>query len=200
VNRDDVEIKDRKRLYKGFFEMALYTFRHRLFEGGWSKVMDREIFERDPVAAVLPYDPARDAVVLIEQFRPGVMAAGHDNAWTVEVVAGIIEDGESPENMCRREAVEEAGCTLGELVPIANFFPSPGGCTEYLYLYCGRVDSTGLGGIHGLDHEEEDIRVFVESTDDALRMIERGEVGNATAIVALQWLALHRDELRARWT
>lgn len=199
MTRDDVEIQERKRLYKGFFEMTLYKFRHRLFEGGWSKFMTREVFERDPVAAVLPYDPVRDTVVLIEQFRPGVMAAGHENPWTIEVVAGIIDDGETPEAMCHREAREEAGCTLGELLPIANFFPSPGGCTEYLYLYCGRVESEGLGGIHGLDHEEEDIRVFVESTDDALRRMESGSIGNATAILALQWLALHRDELRARW-
>ena len=200
MKRDDIEINARTSLYKGFFEMSLYTFRHRLFDGGWSGTMTREVFERDPVAAVLPYDPVRDTVVLLEQFRPGVMAADHPNPWTVEVVAGIIEDGETPEAMCHREAMEEAGCTLGELVPIANFFPSPGGCTEYVYLYCGRVDSEGLGGIHGLDHEEEDIRVFVESTDDALRRMESGSIGNATAILALQWLALHRAELQARWT
>lgn len=200
MKRDDIEINGRTSLYKGFFEMSLYTFRHRLFDGGWSGTMTREVFERDPVAAVLPYDPVRDTVVLLEQFRPGIMAADHPNPWTVEVVAGIIEDGETPEAMCHREAMEEAGCTLGELVPIANFFPSPGGCTEYVYLYCGRVDSEGLGGIHGLDHEEEDIRVFVESTDDALRRMESGSIGNATAILALQWLALHRAELQARWT
>jgi ADP-ribose pyrophosphatase len=200
VKRDDIEINRRTSLYKGFFEMSLYTFRHRLFDGGWSGTMTREVFERDPVAAVLPYDPVRDTVVLLEQFRPGIMAADHPNPWTVEVVAGIIEDGETPEAMCHREAMEEAGCTLGELVPIANFFPSPGGCTEYVYLYCGRVDSEGLGGIHGLDHEEEDIRVFVESTDDALRRMESGSIGNATAILALQWLALHRAKLQARWT
>ena len=172
MTRDDIEVDGKTRLYKGFFEMSLYKFRHRLFDGGWSKPMTREVFERDPVAAVLPYDPVRDRVVLLEQFRPGVMAAGHSNPWVVEVVAGIIENGETPEAMCHRAAVEEAGCTLGELVSISNFFPSPGGCTEYVYLYCGRVDSDGLGGIHGLDHEEEDIRVFVESTDAALRRVD----------------------------
>jgi len=200
VTRDDVEIDKKTRLYKGFFEMSLYRFRHRLFAGGWSRWMTREIFERNPVAAVLPYDPVRDSVVLLEQFRAGVLAASHENPWMVEIVAGIIEDGETPEAMCHREAKEEAGCTLGELVPILNFFPSPGGCTEYVYLYCARVDSQGLGGIHGLDHEEEDIRVFVEPTDEALRRLARGGIDNALAIVALQWLALHRDELRARWT
>lgn len=199
MTRDDIELGEKTTLYKGFFEMSLYRFRHRLFGGGWSRTMTREIFERKPVAAVLPYDPDRDTVVLLEQFRAGPMAAGHDNPWMIEIVAGIIEDGETPEAMCHREAEEEAGCTLGELVPIAGFFPSPGGCTEYVYLYCGRVDSAGLGGVHGLDDEEEDIRVFVESTDDALRRMEAGGVANAIAILALQWLALHRDELRARW-
>ena len=199
MTRDDIEIKAKSTLYDGFFRMSLYEFRHRLFGGGWSKMMTREIFERDPVAAVLPYDPVRDSVVLLEQFRPGVMAAGHPNPWVTEIVAGIIEDGETPQAMCHREAAEEAGCTLGELVPIAEFFPSPGGCTEYVYLFCGRVDSDGLGGIHGRDDEEEDIRVFVEPTDDALQRLANGEIGNAIAILALQWLALHREALKARW-
>jgi len=197
---EDAELLDRSILYKGFFEMALYTVRHRLFAGGTSPTFTREVFVRPPVAAVLLYDPTRDSVVQIEQFRAGKMASGRPNPWMIEIVAGIIEPGETPEDMAHREAMEEAGCTILDLEPIVNFYPSAGGCSEFVYMYCGRVDSHGVGGIHGLDDEQEDIRVFVETTDDALTRLASGEIESSIAIIGLQWLALNRDRLRAAWT
>lgn len=197
---EDAELLDRSILYKGFFEMALHTIRHRLFAGGMSPPFTREIFERPPVAAVLLYDPDRDSVVQIEQFRAGKMASGRPNPWMVEIVAGIIEPGETAEDMAHREAMEEAGCTILALEPIVNFYPSPGGCSEFVYMYCGRVDSAGVGGIHGLDDENEDIRVFVEKTDDALARLAKGEIESSIGVIGLQWLALNRDRLRATWT
>jgi ADP-ribose pyrophosphatase len=200
VTAEKVDLIETSTLYDGFFKMCLYKVRHELFAGGWSRPFTREILLRRPVAAVLPYDPKRDTVVLIEQFRTGVLAAGFERPWMVEIVAGIVEPGESPEDMAHRETLEESGCTIIDLEPIMNFFPSPGGCSEYAYLYCARVDSDGIGGIHGLDHEDEDIRVFVEPTDAALERLAQGEIQNSTTIVALQWLALNRERLRARWT
>ncbi len=197
---DDAEILDRSTLYSGFFEMALYTVRHRLFAGGTSPAFTREIFVRPPVAAVLLYDPGRDRVVQIEQFRAGKLASGRPNPWMIEIVAGIIEPGETPEEMARREAMEEAGCTILDLEPIVKFYPSPGGCSEFVHMFCGRVDSDGIGGIHGLDDEQEDIRVFVESSDTALTRLANGEIESSIAIIGLQWLALNRDRLRERWT
>ena len=152
------------------------------------------------MAAVLPYDPVRDAVVLIEQFRAGKMLSGAADPWMIEVVAGIIEDGETPEAMVRREAVEEAGCRIGELETLPAFYTSAGGSSEYAHLFCGRVDSSGVGGIHGLDCEDEDIRVIVEPADRALERLARGGIDSAIAVVALQWLALNRARLRAQWT
>ena len=187
-------------LYDGFFKFCLYKVRHELFAGGWSRPFSREILLRDPVVAVLPYDPKRDTVVLIEQFRTGMLAAGSEHPWMVEVVAGIIEPGESPIDVARRETLEESGCTIIDLEPVMDFYPSPGGCSEYAHLYCARVDSDGIGGIHGLDNEDEDIKVFVEPVDDALARLARGELDSASTIIALQWLALNRDRLRARWT
>ncbi len=194
------ETIDKTVLSDGFFPLIRHRVRHSLFAGGMSRPFEREILMRDPVAAVLPYDPNRDAVVLIEQFRAGKFAAGAADPWMIEIVAGIIEAGETPEDMARREAVEEAGCTLGAMEPLPGFYTSPGGCSEYAYMFCGRVDSRGVGGIHGLDHEDEDIRVIVEPTDRALERLARGEIDNAIAIVALQWLALNRARLRAQWT
>ena len=118
-----------------------------LFNGGMSRPFDREVLQRRPVASVLPYDPIRDEVVLIEQFRAGKMLAGAPDPWMIETVAGIIEDGETPEDMARREAVEEAGCTVTTLERMPSFYPSAGGCSEYVHMFCGRVDSDGVGGI-----------------------------------------------------
>jgi ADP-ribose diphosphatase len=193
------EIVDKSILSGGFFPLFLCKIRHSLFAGGMSRPFSREVLQRAPVAAVLPYDPVRDTVVLLEQFRVGKMIAGAEDPWMVEIVAGIIEDGETPEEMARREAIEEANCAVLALERMPGFYSSAGGSTEYIHMFCGKVDSAGIGGIHGLDHEDEDIRVWVEPVDEALGRLERGELDNAIAIVALQWLALHRERLRAAW-
>ena len=142
---------------------------------------------------------AADQVVLIEQFRIGAYAAGL-KPWLVEPVAGIVEPGETPEAVARRETVEEAGCEIAELEPIGTVMSSPGGCSELLHLYCGRVDSDGVGGIHGLEHEQEDIRAFVLPLDDALKRMAMSEYNNASTVITLQWLALNRERLKKKWS
>jgi ADP-ribose pyrophosphatase len=194
----DIVLVRRETPFRGYFRIDRYTVRHRLFAGGTTGDVVREVFERGHAAAVLPYDPVRDAVVLIEQFRIGAYAAGRD-PWLVEIVAGIIETGETPEAVARREAVEEAGLAVTELLPICDIFVSPGGTTETLTLLCGRCDATGAGGIHGVDDEDEDIRVFVQPFSDALDAVRTGAIRSAPAVIALQWLALNRDDVRARW-
>ncbi len=194
----DVEILEHSTPYRGYFRIDAYRLRHRRFGGGWTGVMAREIFERGRAAVVLPYDPLRDEVILLEQFRIGAYAAGL-GPWLVETVAGIVEPGESPEDVARREAIEEAGCRIGALEPIATVMPSPGGSSEILYLFCGRVDSTGVGGLHGLAEEHEDIRAFTLPLDEALACLARGEILNGSAVMTLHWLALNRARLRELW-
>ena len=197
--RDDrVDLIAHTTPYRGYFRVDAYRLRHRRFDGGWTGEMRREVFERGHAAAVLPYDPVRDAVVLVEQFRAGAYAAGRD-PWLVEVVAGIIEPGESPADVVRREAVEEAGCTITDLEPAGTVLLSPGGCSETLFMFCGRVDSDGVGGLHGLDHEHEDIRASVVPADEALAWLAEGKIASAPAVMILQWLALNRARLRAAW-
>jgi ADP-ribose pyrophosphatase len=198
MNDDDFQLIEKATAYAGYFRIERYRFRHRLFAGGWSDEIRREVFERGHAVAVLPYDPDRDSVLLIEQFRIGAVA-GAMPAWQIEVIAGIIDAGETPEQVAYREAREEADCKLGELVPIAHYLSSPGGASETCRLYCGRVDSRGLGGIHGLPHEHEDIKVSVVAFEEARAKLRRGEIGNATALIALQWLMLNREELRRLW-
>ena len=197
-SREDVRILAREAAFQGYFRIDRYRLRHRLFAGGWSGDVVREVFERGHAAAVLPYDPARDAVVLIEQFRIGAFAAG-EPAWLTEVIAGIVEEGETPDDVARREAVEEAGLTIAALEPVTTFFVSPGGTTQTTALFVGRVDSAGVGGIHGLDEEHEDIRASTMSFDDAMAMGADGRIREAATLIALQWLALNRDRLRTKW-
>ena len=138
MNFDDVEIEKSEDLYRGFFHMKRYSLRHKKFDGTWSPTITREVFERGPVAAVVPYDPVLDRIVLIEQFRPGPMAAGADSPWMIEVVAGILEPGETPEALAMRETVEETGGELSEILPICAFYMAPGSSSEYCHLLCGR--------------------------------------------------------------
>jgi ADP-ribose pyrophosphatase len=158
----------------------------------------REVYDRGHVSAVLLYDPDRDAVVLLEQFRIGAHLAGMP-AWQTEAVAGMIDADETPEGVARREAREEAGIEVGELLPIARYLVSPGAITEAVSLFCGRVDSRGAGGIHGLPEEGEDIKVEVVPADRLAAMLAEGTIANALTIIAVQWLLLHHDEVRRRW-
>jgi ADP-ribose pyrophosphatase len=195
----NVEVVEKTTPYEGYSRIDVYRLRHKRFGGGWTEVMSRELFERGQAAVVLPYDPLRDTVVLIEQFRIGAYAAGLA-PWLIEPVAGIIEPGETPEEVVRREAIEEAGCEITELEPIGPVLSTPGICSEVLHLYCGRVDSEGVGGIHGLEHEHEDIRAFTLPLDTALERLAKGEYIKAITVMTLQWLALNRERLRKKWS
>lgn len=186
----DVKISDQKTCYSGFFTLHRLTLEHRLFEGGWSKPMQREVFQGRQVAALLPYDPVRDEVVLIQEFRVGALA--QDNPWLLEIVAGIIEPGETVEDMIMREAFEEAGIVPTELLKLYEYWVSPGGSSEKLTLFCGRVDASNAGGVYGLDHEHEDIRAITMPADVAIGAIATGEINNAASIIALQWLAANK--------
>lgn len=194
----DVQILDRRTVWQGFFRMDVVQLRHRLFAGGWSSSIQRELFVRGPAVVLLPFDPERDEVVMIEQFRIGSLEFG-PSPWQMEFVAGIAENGEAPEDVARREALEEAGVEIGEIVPVHHYQVSPGGNTESIIVLCGRVDASAAHGVHGLASEHEDIRAHRVPLADALAAMQGGQVRNAAGIVGLQWLALHRDELRRRW-
>ncbi len=196
--KPSVDIVEREVAFEGFFRLERYRLRHRLFNGGMSPVIQRELFERGHAAALLPYDPVRDTVVLLEQFRIGALEVA-GGPWLVEIVAGIIEPGESPEDVVRRESEEEAGATITDVEPICRYLVSPGGTSETLSLFCGRVDSRALGGVHGLDSEDEDIRVSVVALDRALAWLDDETINSAAPIIALQWLKLNRLRLKRLW-
>ncbi|WP_339843341.1 NUDIX domain-containing protein [uncultured Halopseudomonas sp.] len=194
--RADVEIIRRETGFSGFYRMDILTLRHRLFSGGWGPELRRELFVRRDAVCVLPYDPWADTVVLLEQVRVGALDKS-ERPWLVELVAGLFDAGESPEEVAHREAREEADLTLLQLLPIVRYYPSPGGSDERVHLYCALVDSRGVGGIHGLETEGEDIRVSVWSRTEAISAMEKGQIDNAASIIGLQWLSMHAARLRA---
>jgi len=199
--RGDVKVLRRNTPFRGFFRLDILDLKHRRFDGGWTPWIEREVFIRANAAGLLPYDPRLDRIALVEQFRSGVFAEGSQRPWTLETVAGIITSGERPEDVARRETLEEAGAEATDMVHVCNFFVSPGGCSEYVMLYCGRVDLSGIkrGTAAGLADEHEDIRVHVMSFNRALRMLKQGVINNSITIIALQWLALNRAKLRRKW-
>jgi ADP-ribose pyrophosphatase len=197
VSDDGVEILQRETIHRGFFRLERYRLRHRLFAGGWSAPMEREIFERGHTVGVLLYDPPRDMLVLIEQFRTPAHLAGF-NGWELEIVAGILDhEGESATDLAHREAEEEAGIAIkGPLIPVHRYLPSPGACTETVEVLCGLVDSRGAGGIHGLAAENEDIKVVVMPYRAAMKLVTADRIQNGLTILALYWLRANRTRLR----
>ncbi|WP_252272562.1 NUDIX domain-containing protein [Pseudomonas subflava] len=198
MSHADVEVLQRETCFKGFYRLDRLHLRHRQFAGGMGPQLSRELFVRHDAVCVLPYDPQRDTVVLLEQFRVGALEKSA-NPWLLELVAGLIDKDEQPEEVAHREAEEEADLTLAALWPITQYYPSPGGSDERVHLYLGRCDSEGVGGVHGLAEEGEDIRVHVWPLEGALQAIKDGRIDNAASIIALQWLALNRAEVRGLW-
>lgn len=192
------EIVERKAVFQGYFRVDRYRVRFERYGGGWSRELVREVFERGHAAALLPYDPVRDEVILIEQFRIGVHEAP-GGAWVLEPVAGIIEEGERAEDVARREAQEEAGVAVGDLIHIADCLASPGGSSERVSHYCGRVDTSDAGGIFGLDEEGEDIKAIVMPLEDALAEVQRREAAVSNMLIPLYWLALNKAHVQAMW-
>lgn len=194
----DVEIIEKLKVYDGFFKMSRYRLKHRKVEGGYTPQLVRECFERPPAVGVLLYDPYKDTVVMLEQFRIGCLNA-HTGPWQMELVAGIVGKGENREDVAHREAMEEAGTDVLDLEYICEYYSSPGGSDEKVTLYCGGIDSTGVGGVHGLEEEGEDIWVQVMPRTEAWRALEENYVSNAATIIALQWLQLHWQRLQEKW-
>ncbi|MGD9637904.1 MAG: NUDIX domain-containing protein [Alphaproteobacteria bacterium] len=191
----DYEIIKKEVAFKGYFEVDRYFIKHRLNNGNMSEVFSREIFERGKAVGVILYDPERDNIVLIEQFRAGAMAAGF-HPWINETVAGIIEPGEPEIEVARRETLEEAGLDVLELTPVLKFLSSPGGCSESISLFYGRVDSSKAPQFAGLESENEDIKIIVMPLKKALSLLKKNHFKDALSIISMQWLALNHKKLK----
>ena len=185
-------------VYNGFFSVKEYDLSFTKFDGSKSEVVTRSALISFDAVIVLPYDPLHDRVLLVEQFRAGPFARQEKNPWCLEPIAGLIDQGETPEEAGLREAHEEAGLTLSRLELVARSYPSPGISTEFFHQYIGITslpETTSL--VSGLASEAEDIRSHIFCFADFLKMIEAGQITVGPAILLGLWLAQHRDKLRA---
>lgn len=196
----DVKIIQKKTLYQGFFLIDRYKLKFYRYDGTWTKPFDRELFQRGDSAAVLFFDPILDKVVLVEQFRMGAVReiAAKGSPWLIEIVAGVIEENESPETVIQREAKEEAGIAIQakDLIKICDYYVSPGGSSEMVSLFCAKISTHNVEGIFGLAHEQEDIKVFAMNFNKALEYMSIGKINNASSIIALQWLQINQNVLK----
>ena len=195
---ENIEVVKKTPLYKKFFRVDEYSFKYPLYNGKMSSVVCREVMDRGNAAGVLLYDPDREEFVFIEQIRAGVFVAG-ENPWLLECVAGIIEEGEAPEDVVIREAEEEAGAKISALEPIMAYFSSPGGLSEKIYLFCGRIDATRVAEYGGVPSENEDIRVVVVPVKEIEKMLAEGKFNNALTIISIQWFMINQEKLRKKW-
>ncbi|OGO75342.1 MAG: ADP-ribose diphosphatase [Chromatiales bacterium RIFOXYA1_FULL_46_5] len=197
-NSADVKILDQNTVFQGFFQIDSYKVKHKLFNGGWSAEVKRELFERGHAVIVLPYNVKNDSLVLIEQFRIGALQ-NPNGPWLLEAIAGMIEHGETVEQVAERESEEEAGLKLTEFWPMLSYQSSPGGSTERIYLVLARLTEVVESGVYGLASEQEDIKVHSLPRQMAMQLLQQGKIDNAATVIALQWLALNLEHVKARW-
>lgn len=181
-----------------FFKLYRHRLRHSSFKGGWCEPIVRERLEHLAAVSVLLYDPAADALVLVEQFRIGLLGE-QEPPWSIETVSGFCDKAhEAPEDVARREVLEETGCEVRHLTRIGRFFVSPGMSVEQIHLFCGAIDSRTARGVHGLAHEGEEIRVLVMPREQAVDELF-GRLASTSILIALQWLERNRDQLLEQW-
>ena len=196
----DIEILKNETIYQGFFKLNKVQFKHKLFAGGWSGTVTRELLIKGAASAMVAYDPVLDNVVLVEQVRIGAYdPTSTQSPWLLELIAGMVEEGETPESVALRESEEEAGAKISHMQHCLSVWDSPGGVLERIHVFVGKVDSTTVGGLHGLAEENEDIRVHVVKREQAYRWMCDGKIDNGIAVMGLQWLQLNYAQLQQRW-
>lgn len=193
----DWKLHSKETRYDGHFTVEEYKLSHERFEGGFTPTLTRELVRREDAVAIVPYDPVSEQIVLIEQFRMGVLR--EREPWIKEIVAGLIEENEQPEDVARREVKEEVGCQLHNLTKIIEFYPSPGGFSELIHLYVGEVSIAEVAQYAGLDEEGEDIKVHICTLDEIADMLAQGEMRSAVGLIGLQWLLNNRDAVKQQW-
>lgn len=192
--RSDVTVLEKKTVWEGFFSLSHYRLTHRKFNGDISAPFSRERLDKGSGAAAIVYDPVHHKIGLVEQFRVGALESPH-GPWCLEVVAGMVEQGESPAEVIKRELEEEAGITQASLTHITDYYSTPGGCSEVIHLYCAVCDLTNKEGIYGLDSENEDIYFHVHDADSIFATMYKSRVNNAATLIALQWLQANHVSL-----
>jgi len=183
------KIINKKNLYSGFFSLNKYEFIHEKHNGEWTSTVEREVFSGAHVSTLLPYDPIKKEIILIQQFRAGVLSR-YDENYLLEIVAGIVDEGENPEQTAIRECFEETGCEVKQIHPVQSYFPAPGSSESYYHLYLGEIQAFDGERIKGLEKENEDILVKSFKIEEVKQMLKEKKIMNGLTLVALQWFFL----------
>ena len=183
------KIINKKNLYSGFFSLNKYEFTHEKHGGTWTDKVEREIFSGAHVSSLLPYDPLKKEIVLLQQFRAGVLSR-YDDDYLYEIVAGIIDKDENPEETAKRECLEETGCEVKKILPIQSYFPAPGSSESYYHLFLGEINSFDGERIMGLESENENILVRSFKIEQVSKMLKDKKIINGLTLIALQWFFL----------
>ena len=183
------KIINKKNLYSGFFSLNKYEFIHEKHNGEWTSTVEREVFSGAHVSSLLPYDSIKKEIILIQQFRAGALSR-YDENYLLEIVAGIVDEGENPEQTAIRECFEETGCEVKKIHPIQSYFPAPGSSESYYHLYLGEIQAFEGERIKGLEKESEDILVKSFKIDEVRQMLKEKKIMNGLTLVALQWFFL----------
>lgn len=206
MDKEDAELIRKTNLYEGFNKVDNYKIRFKLFDGSWSTEIDREVFERRHGVLVMMFDAIREKVVLVEQFRFGAFAAlssglfdNKKSPWTLECVAGNIDEKENPREVAIRETKEETNCDIKDLISIGHFLISPSSSNQSVFMFCANVDSSNAKGIHGNFEEGEHTRPIALTASEAFHLIDSGQINTAATVLALQWLKLNYKKLIVRW-
>ena len=176
-------------LHSGFYKMNKYEIMYQKHDGTWTDNLEREIFGGANVSALLPYDPIKDEIILLQQFRTGVISR-YDDELLYEIVAGMIDENETPEESAKRECIEETGCIVKKIIPIQNYFPAPGSSESFYHVFLGEIDSIDGKKIMGLKSENEDILVQSFKVKDVREMLINKVITNGVTLIALQWFFL----------
>ena len=183
------KILNKLNLYSGFFKLNKYEFIHQKHDGEWTNKVEREVFSGSHVSGLLPYDPVRKEIILIQQFRVPILSRYDDN-FLYEIVAGMIDDSESAKNTAERECLEETGCKVNKIIPIQGYFPDAGSSESYYHLFLGEVNGFDGERIMGLESENEDILVKSFKVDHVRKMLKNNQIANGLTLTALQWFFL----------
>jgi GDP-mannose pyrophosphatase NudK len=171
-------------LSANWYHLARYEFELRLPDGTW-QAQRREAYDRGNGATILLYNRERRTVILTRQFRLPAFLGGEPGGWLVETPAGLLDD-DTPGEAIRREVEEETGYRIGEAQSVFDIFMSPGSVTERLHFFVAEFDPAqrpGQGG--GAEGEHENIEVLEVGFDEALAMVERGEIRDAKTVLLL---------------
>lgn len=201
MSKNNVKLLQQKIVFEGYHRLEVCHFQPKSLHGEkWMNPMSREVFRTGPVASTLLYCPESDEVLMNEQFRAGAFMAGAENPWLIECCAGGIDEGETPEDAARREALEETGTEVLEIEPIGTVYTSPGCFDEEFFLFCGRIANPKGGGIHGLVEEEgEEIKTHLMPAADVIALLDAGKITNVTTALCLHWFARNREKIRKKW-